>query len=319
MNKVIHFTHTDLDGVACSVVAQCFFDDIETHSINYGQVDGELEKALNKYDSSNHLFIISDLSYSQSREDLTTKLLRNHCLYVADHHVTSMWMKDLNLSGRTTIDIRVSSDGNKCGAEILYELLSDHYEMISVYSKEKLEKFLKIVSDWDVWKWTENMTLPLSSNPAVYFSNAYSMLGFDRFLNRILRWLTWDFVKVPFTKKDQENIENYNRNQEFELNSILERGCIKNLQTKCYGTLKVLYYESENFYQSLIGLLASKTESYKSVDLVFISKPTSISLRFPKPDIDLTKIASEFGGGGHRDAAGLSKDGFDFSLLKDYE
>jgi oligoribonuclease NrnB/cAMP/cGMP phosphodiesterase (DHH superfamily) len=312
--KVIHFTHTDLDGVACSIVANCFFKNIETHVVNWDQIDSELTKSLMN-EKEQCLYIISDLSYSQDNSYITDTLSLSHFVIVADHHKTALWLNEWNKL--SNFEVSVEADGDLCGAEVLFNLLSSisSIKFDNKYMKDRLCSFLQIVSEWDTWNWSKNLVEPIHENLPLYYANAFSLLEFDKFKNRIMRYLQYNYAKTPFIDKDIEAIDNYNLEQERNIEVVLFN---RNICTLKVGNIsyRVLLLKDTLYQQSVISLVANKRlpkDEYR-YDLIMIEEPAGFSLRYGG-DIDLSKIAEYFGGGGHYEAAGFPKDKFDWNCL----
>lgn len=296
----IIFTHDDLDGYACGIVAKMFIPDIVVYNTDYNSVDEVMLKALIDVPKGEKAtIIIADLSYHQTSVEITN-ILSNHNVYVADHHMTSLWLKD------TFKYTNMAADGDKCAAELLYELLSGTMFQYR-YDTRRIEKFIKRVSAWDTWTWVNTIEDGnLFAHKSLHLNNALYTLGPDRFFYKVCRYLSGKTIRC-FSSYDNAKIEKACEAQRYDIEVALQNSKIGTMHTQAYGDVKFLFVEMTNYYQSL-GSIFAKDYMSDDIDFAMFKVEAGGSLRNRRNGIDLSVIAKELGGGGHADAAGFNFD-----------
>jgi oligoribonuclease NrnB/cAMP/cGMP phosphodiesterase (DHH superfamily) len=90
------FTHTDLDGVACAIVAKFIFGKyIDIEFCDYSNVNGKVKKFIEDWVVEDYERIfITDISIEESVAEKIDKHFNNFILL--DHHPTSTWMNKYN-------------------------------------------------------------------------------------------------------------------------------------------------------------------------------------------------------------------------------
>jgi len=310
--KTIQFTHNDLDGVACAIVAKLFIPGIEVYSLECGEADRKIWDVLSKQ-TETCTIIISDLSYNEASKDITIELLSKHRCIIADHHASSVWMNDIFSRKH---EILAEEDGDLCGAKLLYTLLHRKYGYYA--AGNKLTEFLDSVNSWDTWTWVNDIktseVTELLSNKSVYLNYMYLCFGFEEFIKIITYYLCQPSIKsLIYTSDMKTKLNKFIDEMSVDLSKSLsdvKLGVLKYDDNE----LKVLYTTNYNYQASLIALLLSKSKLYKDADLIMIEGENSISLRNGK-NLDLSELAKDFGGGGHYSSAGIPLDKFDKSLI----
>lgn len=301
MKQPILFTHNDLDGVSCGIIARLFFPSIKIYYCDYTEIDDKILSMV-RFMTSKTKIVISDISYKKENDSNITKYLKYHDVYIADHHMTSLWLRD------KFDKTRIEGDGDKCGAVLLMELLSQYELPKAKINKERLDYFLDNVNKWDTWTWVSGMNKTnLYANEPLWFNNAMYVLGNEKFHNKVIDYITGK-SDVLFDEDDNIQIEGYNLNQDIEIRNAITFRRYGLYHSEHYKRdLKFMYIDLNNSFQSLTSLLASEVKE-NDVDFIMLrnkEKDTG-SLRYPKQGVDLSIIASELGGGGHKAAAGFN-------------
>lgn len=153
--KLIHISHTDLDGFTCQLISKEFFKNKIFFNANYGpEVILSIQKAIEYIKNSpieeKFLFIISDLNLTfeeSTKLDQTINELKeknyNITLQILDHHKTGE--KSANTFSWYHLDT------SKCATKIVYEFLQKNH---TPFNKEKLKTFLPLinaVNAVDIW------------------------------------------------------------------------------------------------------------------------------------------------------------------------
>lgn len=311
----ILFSHNDLDGIACNIVAKYFFDDIKIFNCNYGEIDDRIYAEL--CNSENNNIIISDICYSKNRKDITKLLKRQNSVIIADHHPGSVWTKNIF----KTTNVRAS--GDKCGAILLYEILKYIYENDSAVNantykikldyyfyklkidNNRLYNFLDYVNDWDIWTWIRKSKEHPFSSKSLLLNNAIYLFGVDKFSECVFNYIGSKTDNI-FSAEEMDKLIDFNSKQEKEINEYLDNKILAKYHSNEYGDLTCYIIPMNNQYQSLTSYLLNESLKDNNTDFDVLYFLENGSLRNPKPGIDLNIIAKELGGGGHAYAAGFN-------------
>lgn len=309
------FTHTDLDGIGCAILAYLAFGcgNVDVEFCNYDDVDEKVEAFIEQEElfKSYDKVYITDISVSEevahmiSILDFPPKRVR-----LFDHHATAIWLNEYEwcsvMVGNHYTGIKTS--GTELFSMHLFNNEQfDHYDNHTI---ENIYRFVDIVRDYDTWRWKE-----LGNDGIVckQVNDLFHILGRDEFIkwaiNQIngLNYVT-PLQKFPyFGEKELTLLEQKQR----EIDSYVEE---KNEQLfispMCGKVCGFLF--AERFISELGNRLC---EIHPEIDFVAIINMSSktVSYRTVKDNIDLGRdVASLFGGGGHPKAAGST---FDNSIL----
>lgn len=279
------FTHTDLDGVGCAVLAKfAFGNDVDIEYCNYDDIDSKVEKYFNsdlEYDC--HITDISineELAYKIDDSDKNFQLL--------DHHATALGLNKFNWC---TVKVE-NEDGIKTsGTELYYNYLINNGLLNEC---DVLDRFSELVRNYDTWRWStlgDNGIICKQVNDLLY------LYGRDKFINWCLGGLHFDtFPKLERADKlvleiEQNNIDNYidKKNEQMLIIPL------------CGMTCGVVF--AEKYFSELGNKLCQMRPEIDFVAMIDMSG--TVSYRTIKNDIDLGKdVAKLFGGGGHAKAAG---------------
>lgn len=279
------FTHTDLDGIGCAVLAKfAFGNGVDIEYCNYDDIDSKVEEYFDsgvEYDC--HITDISineELAYKINDGDKNFQLL--------DHHATA-----LNLNKFWWCNVKVENeDGIKTsGTELYY-----HYLMDKGYLNESdvLDRFVELVRNYDTWRWT---TLGDEGVICKQVNDLLFIYGRNKFIDWCLAELHFDtFPRLEYADKlvleiEQNNIDSYVKKKNEQLL----------IMPLCGKTCGVVF--AEKYFSELGNRLCQMRPEIDFVAMIDMSG--TVSYRTIKDDIDLGKdVAKLFGGGGHAKAAG---------------
>lgn len=277
-------THTDLDGIGCYVVGKYLLkNDIDVSFCNYNNVDKIALKTLDNQEKYDIIFI-TDISVS---DEVAEKLdTISHKIILLDHHHTA---EHLNKYSWCKVKVEDSINGEiekTCGTRLFYDFIMKDKPSIN----KSLEEFVEMVRKYDTWLWEEkyNDIKPKQLNDLL------KVLGRNRFVKNILEKIYNDDELINMMDEylltlRQEEIDMYIKSK-----------------SKSMITLKFLEYNigvvmADNYISELGNRLS---EMNPNVDFIMIINQESISYRTVKDNVDVGKIAKQFGGGGHRKASG---------------
>ena len=308
--KTFIFTHNDLDGVGCGVIGKYYFSDAYVQYCSYDNIDDTLLYFLshNKNILSEMRIIISDIYYKQENSDITEMLRMAGELIICDHHATSAWLNNVDFQHNSFVNIIADSD--VCGTKILFKILDDLYVMPD---STKILEFVENVNSWDVWQWVKqlpetndvvklkdaiNHNMSFTLNGAVYF------YGIENFVNKMLMYFH-NFI--DFDDIVSEKLVEFNTKQ---INSVTDY--IKThyeYESEHYGKIQYTIIKLNSPNISLASLLCKNAmePDDKFLAIYIDEDKDAISLRCNVEGIDLSVIAKECEGGGHKDAAGCKR------------
>ena len=291
--KVKLFTHTDLDGVGCAILAKKVFSDVDIEYCNYDNIDRKVKKFIHSNDALNYgCIFITDLSISKKLAEQIQQLELNgelHEVVLLDHHKTSEFLNEYSWC-----TVTVEENGEKTsGTRMLYDFFIKYAYIGSCDVIDGIAfKFVEIVRKYDTWLWETkyNDIIPKKWNDLLYIYGRE--LFIENVSNKLNNFnLELDCTDELLLKLEQEKINKYIGLKQKQL-----------IEKDILGyKVGVVFAEQ---YGSELGNELSKLNP--KLDFVVMIDPSrSVSYRTTKDDIDLgADIAFVFGGGGHPKAAG---------------
>lgn len=288
--KVKLFSHVDLDGVFNVILAKKAYEDVDISYCEYNNIDKKIARFINdKLYKDFDIIYITDISCSKESADLLDTIETKKVLL--DHHVTAEWMnKEYQWAH---VEIERDKIGKLCGTWLLHEYLSKNEKN---YPSERLKHAVEMVRRYDTWEWQSvyNDNLPKQ------FNDMFKILGKERFIEKYLVFFNISNV-VWFSETDylmltleQEKIDKYIKQKNIEMiKKKLE------FNSKEYNVGIVF---AENYLSELGNNLCEINPNIDFCVMINISK--AMSFRHFGKNINLSEIASIFGGGGHMAASG---------------
>lgn len=281
------FTHTDLDGIGCAILAKLAFgtEVVDIEYCNYDDIDSKVEEYFNS--GSEYECHITDISISN---EFAYKINNSEKKYqLLDHHPTA-----LGLNKYEWCKVQVENEETHIktsGTEMYYHWLIDNGYLNRTYT---LDRFVELIRNYDTWRWS---TLGDKGIICKQVNDLLYLYGREKFID-------WCFTEIyedsfPWLYEsdllvleiEQNNIDNY-------INKKNEQMLIMSL---CDKTCGVVF--AEKYFSELGNKLC---QMHPEIDFVaMIDMRGTVSYRTIKDDIDLGKdVAKLFGGGGHAKAAG---------------
>lgn len=285
------YTHNDLDGVGCGIVARIAFGkDVEVRYNSVMGLDYQIEKLLeNEKNIKDDFLMITDLSVNDEnliRLDDLAKGGGN--VRLIDHHKTALHFNDYSW-GRVKVQYE---DGRLTAAtSLLYEYLQEH-EMIQ--PSQALDEFVELVRQYDTWEWDQNENIKAKNLNDLFFMISIEEFE-EKMTERIMNSDTFEFdeFEQKLLDMEEEKIERYVRRKKRELIQTF-------IGEYCAGIVHAESYHSE------LGNELGK--EYPHIDYIAILNlgGKKISFRTIHDHVDVSAVAGKFGGGGHAKASGCS-------------
>lgn len=281
------FTHTDLDGVGCAILARLAFDrDVDITYCNYDDIDNLVSDFVHTELAPEDMCHITDISI---KDEIAKYVDENsEQFYLLDHHPTAL---ELNKYNWCNVIINDSTGIKTSGTEMYYKWLVDNN-----YIKENrtIERFVELVRNYDTWRWSE---LGDAGIICKQVNDLYYLYGKDKFITWAISEIYDEVFPRLYAADDlvlsikQKEIDNY----------VEEKS--KQMLTSPMCNKICGFVFAEKYFSELGNRLC---QMHPEVDFVaMIDMDGTVSYRTVKENIDLGKdVAKLFGGGGHPKAAG---------------
>ena len=281
------FTHTDLDGIGCAILAKLTFgtEVVDIEYCNYDDIDSKVEEYFNS--GSEYECHITDISINN---ELANKISNSEKKYqLLDHHPTAL---GLNEFGWCNVQIENEETNIKTsGTEMYYHWLADN----NYLSKNcALDRFVELVRNYDTWRWS---TLGDKGMICKQVNDLFYLYGREKFIDWCITEIYEDSFPYLYETDElvleieQNNIDNYIKKKNEQML----------IMPLCGMTCGVVF--AEKYFSELGNKLCQMRPEIDFVAMIDMSG--TVSYRTIKDDNDLGKdVAKLFGGGGHAKAAG---------------
>jgi oligoribonuclease NrnB/cAMP/cGMP phosphodiesterase (DHH superfamily) len=282
------FTHTDLDGVGCAILAKIAFgSEVDIDYCNYNEINDKVNDFIITELESDDMVHITDISVS---DELANDIEANsNQFYLLDHHPTALELNKYKWCKVTIEDIFTGLKTS--GTELYYNWLVENGYLDK---SGALDKFVEVVRDYDTWRWA---TLGNSGTICKQVNDLLYLYGREEFITWCMSQIhdatfpaLYAADKLVLDLKQKE-IDDYVESKDKQLFTSPMCG-------KICG-----FVFAEKYFSELGNRLC---KLHPEIDFIaMIDMDGTVSYRTVKDDIDLGKdVASLFGGGGHPKAAG---------------
>lgn len=283
------FTHTDLDGVGCAILALLAFNfEIDVEYCDYDNINEKVMNYLNTNDGSSYIYI-TDISVNKEVAELLDKRGGVHLL---DHHPTAL---GLNKYSWCKVMVEDLSGVKTSGTKMFYHWLCINGCFVDeLENNQALNRFAELVRNYDTWRWS---TLGDKGLICKQVNDLLYLYGRERFI----RWCLSEIHDEVFPrlyvadelvlKLKQQEIDEYIKKKD------------EQLFTSPMCGMNCGFVFAERYFSELGNRLC---ELHPEIDFVaMIDMSGAVSYRTVKGNVDLGEdVAKLFGGGGHPKAAG---------------
>lgn len=283
------FYHNDLDGRCAGSIVAAFTENYNKE--DYFEVDYVMSLPLDKIKDREEIWFV-DYSFKENTKHIIEQLLIKRCKIIwIDHHTSSI---KLESEHKYLKKIAGTRQEGISGAALTY---------MYCYNKEfdEIPLYIKLVSDYDCWQFNYGL------------QTTNFKLGIETFQNNALDEIWLDLQE----EYDFFNNTGFRKNAKSLLQDIIKKGEL----IKVYIDLDNTYYREHFAYESEIEgyrcfvvnkksnswIFGEKYSEYPLVMVwVFDGNNYVYSIFSNNEDVDCSKIAEKYGGGGHKGAAGFS-------------
>ncbi|MBD0378821.1 DHH family phosphoesterase [Paenibacillus sedimenti] len=283
------YTHNDLDGVGCGIVARLAFG--EKVEIRYNSVGGlnlQVKRFLEKSRKKNDLFI-TDLSVDEANEQGLNEFVKSGGkVKLIDHHKTSLHMGKYPWS---LVQVVYENGKLASATSLFYEYLIQN----GLLKPEKAtDEFVELVRQYDTWEWDQNDNIQ-----AKRLNDLFYLVSIEEFEEKMVSRLrqsehfAFDEFEEKILDMEEDKIERYLRRKKREIIQSSIRDHI----------VGIVHAES---YHSELGNDLGKENPHLDYVAIMNMGGKKMSFRTIHDHIDVSEIAGFYGGGGHAKAAGCS-------------
>jgi uncharacterized protein len=285
------FTHNDLDGVGCGIVARAAFG--ENVEIRYNSVDGLnpevarfLERKHNKRKKKEYLFI-TDLSVHEANAARLTEYGKSGAMVkLIDHHKSAL---PLNRYPWAAVTIAYEDGRLASATSLFYDYV---VQQRWLQPTDKLTEFVEMIRQYDTWEWEAN-----DNAQAKQLNDLFFLWSIDEFEDKMLERVqepggfSFSGFEQQLLELEEEKIERYVRRKKRELVQTF-------IEDRCAGIVHAELYHSE-----LSSELGKQNPHLDYIAIVNMGG-RKVSLRTIHDTVDVSEIAGQYGGGGHAKASG---------------
>lgn len=297
------FTHTDLDGIGCAVLARLAFGDkVDITYCNYDDINQQVKLYIDSPTACEcHITDISiDLKLAERIDN------KNMTIQLLDHHPTAL---ELNQFNWCKVKIENENNIKTSGTELYYQWLI-HEKCLE--DRWEFRKLVELIRDYDTWRWSTQGEYGLISKQ---INDLFYIYGREKFIDWCIDKITKKFnadicidkikIKSETLFSEQDKIILLTKQKEID-EYIKKKNNEMFIHQLCNYTCGFVF--AERFMSELGNTLCKMHPEIDMVAMIDIANLT-VSCRTVKDNIDLGKdVAKQFGGGGHPKAAGFPID-----------
>ncbi|WP_270363928.1 DHH family phosphoesterase [Bacillus paranthracis] len=293
------FTHTDLDGVGCAVVARHYFQkQLDVEYCSYGKINEKVKEFILSGEVKNYdVVFITDISVDKEVADLIEFEAATKFMLV-DHHKTAEWLNEYDWASVTSVQPNYKENRNQItsGTNLFYETLISLFPKDEASNNTFLAEFVEHVRMYDSWEWKNvygNMV-------AKQLNDLLQIVGLWDFEERF-----WKNPDIQFNHTEQRLLEL----EEKRINRHIKQKSkeLKKMDIELEGNkYHVGLIFNESYHSETGNVICDENHDIDFVIMVNIGYGTMSLRRREDVDIDLGQVAKMFheSGGGHPPAAG---------------
>lgn len=299
------FTHTDLDGLGCSVLMKLYaaktYDTIDVLYCDYDNINQKVSGFLDilydveqrwNIEQQDRYIVISDISINEE----TAQKLDEYCsthrqtkVILLDHHKTAEWLNSKYPWAHVVLDTTV------CGTSLVYK------EFINPQFKDALDEFVEAVCLYDTWRFNQD-ELCLSKQ----LNYLITLFGKERFVDYAINSIIFGDIHEQHSIRPHfglsAELDSLVRGYDESVNEYIGRRVAEAHVYQLPDAYRVaVTTANKNFSEIGHKLIDAYTDADFAIVLDF--ENGSAHLRGNDKSPDLGQFARAHGGGGHPYAA----------------
>lgn len=280
------FHHTDIDGKCAGAMVARYTDNYDKNNYIPYNYDGDIP--IDSVQDGEDVYFV-DLSFSDKSIKTIEELMAKNCkIHWCDHHETSMKFLEEHPEYNDIDGIR---DKRESGCMLTWAYFNNC--PVEECGK-KAPEFLKLISDFDCWHMVFEDSIPFKDYIESLNHEPTDMI-WNRFMKNHYRGVPDVEEAVSegriIQRHEMKTYEAIRKANAYE--SVIKYG---DKEMKCYvinNNGSSLLFGDDIYNHDLVAIWHFDGEKYH------------YSIYSENPDVDCSVIAKQFGGGGHRGAAGF--------------
>ncbi|MGC4377590.1 oligoribonuclease [Fictibacillus sp. Mic-4] len=291
------FSHNDLDGKSCGLIAKIAFgdDNVDASYCSHDTINRRVREFLDNPEYNGLPIYITDIAVN---EELAARLDERYKnggeVYLFDHHVTALQFNEYDW-GHVK---EVYEDGRKTAAT---SLLYDYFiQNGRIEEKEPLREYVELVRLYDTWEWSETNNLKAKHLNELFFM--FSSEHFEQtMMERIRTEETFELTDLEQTllHLEEEKIERYIISKERQMVETWEAYVNDDNE----GQYRIGIVHAERYHSELGNVLNTENPHLDLIVILNIGRK-QVGFRTIHDHVDVSAFAGQFGGGGHPKASG---------------
>ena len=293
MRTLILSHKADIDGLSPVIFLKLIRERLDVVLLNANDICPKLHEIIKNqsYKKYDEIFV-TDLTLDKKTCELIMSTGDSDKFHTFDHHAFDLSANNYPFG----VAISRNDDGvNECATSLFYKYLVERYP--ETFDNNAIKEYTELVRLNDTWDWAKT-----NNQDAKNLSEIHSILGRDNYIETYLDFLKNNKEKFYYTddqkyllKIEQDRITRYLEETEKTMFHA----------TLCGKRCGIVFAES---HRSILGNYLTEKYSRLIDFVVIINMHQGISLRSRTEDVDVSEIASIYGGGGHVKAAGAPMD-----------
>lgn len=292
--KTLILSHkADIDGLSPVIFLKLIREKLDVVLLNANDICPKVHEIIKNqsYKKYDEIFV-TDLTLDKKTCELIMSTGDSEKFHTFDHHAFDLSANNYPFG----VAISRNDEGiNECATSLFYKYLVERYP--ETFDNGALREYTELVRLNDTWDWAKTNNLDAKN-----LSEIHSILGRDNYIETYLDFLKNNKEKFYYTddqkyllKIEQDRINRYLEETEKTMFHA----------TLCGKRCGIVFAES---HRSILGNYLTEKYSHLIDFVVIINMQQGISLRSRTEDVDVSEIASIYGGGGHVKAAGAPMD-----------
>ena len=342
--KILHLTHTDLDGEGAAMALSMLPYDIEVRRLTNNNMSYEIGKVFITNESNNYDFIIvTDISCSKKVCDIINKHPDAKKFIILDHHQTSDYLNDypFGVCQSVILSDSVMTEEYRCyfdrkdklsefetadlhssGTSLMVDYLWYHklFEVLPTKKVDLFKVFANYVRCYDTWDWKLCFDNNAYVAPCPLFNTLYDAYGANNFSRKIFRNM-YQTLRRPASEMD--DMFGFDESDILYDDDMFIIQCEQDKMAQFVesvkehvrtGNLVIPDEMNETKYYSVAYISCNRylqevfdmmKENYADTDIYIINYGSGLSFRVTREDINIGQLVTLWGGGGHPGAAGV--------------
>lgn len=317
MLKTILFTHDDLDGGGCRIIFEIVHshmikgDDYDVINCSNQSIEDDVNTKMNSgyIDLNTHICFADICVCDKTLSDLKDK---GYNIMIWDHHRSNLFASWI--IPEAIIEIENDFGVPQCGTSLMYQYFAKlgYYgddrgkHLMPEITQKTLGKLVDTIRSYDTYEWKQTNNLEAKKLNTLFYLMGINNFC-ERYVSRIIKNEITTCSDILLVDNDLKFVIDEKIRREQKIINCITPDDICELNVKGYKVA---------FSFPVIGASVSELGNqflikYPEYDIfmgfhVNNNDGISVSFRSIKEDVDVSKIASMIGGGGHIKAAGAS-------------